>query len=334
MTETASLLVRTWNIAHGRDVPPGPGYGHARRKLLAEMCAVMVEDEPDIVLLQEVPVWAGSLLREETGMGVTLAHAYGAHVPFLHVPLPLAAGAVLGKALPDVVRTQFEGQGQALLYGPDLLLVSARRVQLNERRRLRGEPRVAQLVRLRHRRSGRELVVGNVHADHGDANGGALARPLDDGSGGAAGGDRRGGPCRRSGDARRRRPVRRPARPERRGHRRRLLRDLRPEVAARPERLGRALGASRPARPAAAGDTQLSDLHGRRGGHAAGGVRPVRRRDDRSGDAGRVGVRRRVGGRAPRRVARLARPRPRADGCRPRPARRGGAPRRGPRRGG
>jgi endonuclease/exonuclease/phosphatase family metal-dependent hydrolase len=165
MTETRSLLVRTWNIAHGRDVPPGPGYGHARRKLLAEMCAVMVEDDPDIVLLQEVPVWAGSLLHEETGMGVTLAHAYGAHVPFLHVPLPLAAGAALGKALPDFVRTQFEGQGQALLYSPNLLLVSARRVQLNEPRRLRGEPRIAQLVRLRHRKLGVELAVGNVHAD-------------------------------------------------------------------------------------------------------------------------------------------------------------------------
>ena len=142
MAETRSLLVRTWNIAHGRDVPPGPGYGHARRKLLAEMCAVLVEDDPDIVLLQEVPIWAGPLLRERTGMGVTLADAYGAHVPFLHVPLPLAAGAALGRALPDVVRTQFEGQGQALLYGPDLLLVSTRRVLLNEHRWLRGEPMI------------------------------------------------------------------------------------------------------------------------------------------------------------------------------------------------
>ena len=166
MTEPRSLLVRTWNIAHGRDVPPGPGYGHARRKLLEEMCAIMVEDGPDIVMLQEVPVWAGSFLREQTGMGVTLAHSYGAHVPFLHLPLPLAAGAALGKALPDVVRTQFEGQGQALLYGPDLLLVSVRRVLLNEHRRLRGEPRIAQLVRLRHRKLGIELAVGNVHADH------------------------------------------------------------------------------------------------------------------------------------------------------------------------
>jgi endonuclease/exonuclease/phosphatase family metal-dependent hydrolase len=165
MAQTRSLLVRTWNIAHGRDVPPGPGYGHARRKHLAEMCAVLVEDDPDIVLLQEVPIWAGPLLREHTGMGVTLADAYGAHVPFVHVPLPLAAGAALGRALPDLVRTQFEGQGQALLYGPDLLLVSTRRVQLNEHRWFRGEPRIAQLVRLRHRKLGVELAVGNVHAD-------------------------------------------------------------------------------------------------------------------------------------------------------------------------
>jgi endonuclease/exonuclease/phosphatase family metal-dependent hydrolase len=160
-----ALLVRSWNIAHGRDVPPGPGYGHAHRKLLREMAAMLVQDGPDIVMLQEVPVWAGELLRETTGMGLTLAHSYGAHVPFVHLPLPLAAGEWLGRALPHVVRSQFEGQAQAVLYGPELVLVSARRVPLNPRTPLRGEPRIAQLVRLRRRRSGQELVVGNVHAD-------------------------------------------------------------------------------------------------------------------------------------------------------------------------
>ncbi len=80
-------------------------------------------------------MWAADLLREHTGMGVTLAPTYGAHIPFVHVPLPLALGAAVGRALPDVVRTQVEGQAQAVLYGPALLLVSARRVQLNERTR-------------------------------------------------------------------------------------------------------------------------------------------------------------------------------------------------------
>src|SRR5262252_5313674 len=112
-----TLQIRTWNIAHGVDVPPREGgYGHMRRKLLREMAGLMVEGAPDLILLQEVPVWAGPLLREATGMGVTLAPVYGAHVPFLHVPLPLALGSWLGNAMPDVVRTQFEGQANAILY--------------------------------------------------------------------------------------------------------------------------------------------------------------------------------------------------------------------------
>ena len=164
----ATIRIRTWNIAHGRDVPPDRNHGHVRRKLLDEMAALMVEDRPDLLLLQEVPVWAGAVLGEATGMGVTLAPAYGAHVPFLHVPLPLAVGAAVGKALPDLVRTQIEGQANAVLYGSALLLVSARRVQINPRQRLRGEPRIAQLVRLRHRSAGREFVLANVHADSGD----------------------------------------------------------------------------------------------------------------------------------------------------------------------
>ncbi len=168
MPDRAPLLVRTWNIAHGRDVPPDSGHTHVRRKLLREMARVMIEDAPDLVLLQEVPVWAGPLLGKETGMGVTLAPAYGAHIPFAHVPLPLAVGAAVGRALPDIVRTQVEGQANALLYAADLLLVSARRSQLNPRTRLRGEPRIAQLARLRHRRVGLEFAVANVHADSGD----------------------------------------------------------------------------------------------------------------------------------------------------------------------
>jgi endonuclease/exonuclease/phosphatase family metal-dependent hydrolase len=169
VSEPVKLQIRTWNIAHGLDVPPmREGYRHLRRKHLGTMAALMIEEGPDIVALQEVPVWAGPLLHQRTGMGVTLAAAYGAHVPFVHVPLPLAVGAAVGRAVPGVVRTQVEGQANAVLFGPDLLLVSARRTQVNDRRRLRGEPRIIQLVRLRHRRAGRELVVGNVHLDSGD----------------------------------------------------------------------------------------------------------------------------------------------------------------------
>ena len=171
MTDPPALLVRSWNIAHGRDIPPRErdGYGHVRRKHLGRMAELMARDRPDLVLLQEVPVWAGPLLHEHSRMGYTLAPCYGAHVPFVHLPLPLAVGAAVGRALPDVVRSQVEGQANAVLYSDELLLVSARRAQLNDRHRLRGEPRIAQLVRLRHRASGRELALANVHVDHGDS---------------------------------------------------------------------------------------------------------------------------------------------------------------------
>ncbi len=171
MTERPELLVRSWNIAHGRDIPPRErdGYGHVRRKHLREMAELVARDGPDIVLLQEVPVWAGPLLHEHSRLGYTLAPCYGAHVPFVHVPLPLAVGAAVGRALPDIVRSQVEGQANAVLYSEALLLVSARRAQLNDRHRLRGEPRIAQLVRLVHRASGRELALANVHVDHADS---------------------------------------------------------------------------------------------------------------------------------------------------------------------
>jgi endonuclease/exonuclease/phosphatase family metal-dependent hydrolase len=163
------LRIRTWNIAHGRDVPPmREGYRHVRRKHLGAMAQLMTEGGPDVLLLQEVPVGVAADLHRLTGMAITLAPAYGAHIPFLHVPLPTPVGAAIGRALPDLVRTQIEGQANAALFGDDLLMVSARRAQLNEHRRLRGEPRIIQLVRLRHRRSGQEVAIGNVHLDPGD----------------------------------------------------------------------------------------------------------------------------------------------------------------------
>src|SRR3954452_4575511 len=60
VTDRPSLLVRTWNIAHGRDLRPNRDsgrYGHVRRKHVGEMAQLAARDRPDLVLLQEVPVW-------------------------------------------------------------------------------------------------------------------------------------------------------------------------------------------------------------------------------------------------------------------------------------
>ena len=165
MAETARSSCAPGTSPTGATCRPGRARPR-RRKLLREMCAVMTQDDPDIVLLQEVPVWAAALLREHTGMGVTLAHAYGAHIPFVHVPLPLAAGAAArpGAAGPRAHPVRGPGPGAPLRPGPAAGLGPPGAAE-RAHRWLRGEPRIAQLVRLRHRRLGVELAVANVHAD-------------------------------------------------------------------------------------------------------------------------------------------------------------------------
>ncbi len=56
------LLVRTWNVFHGNADPP------ERRAFLAQMVQVVSADAPDVVCLQEVPVWALGRLGGWSGM--------------------------------------------------------------------------------------------------------------------------------------------------------------------------------------------------------------------------------------------------------------------------
>ena len=57
-----SLLVRTWNVFHGRTSPPSSALH------LEEMVRTVVEDGPDVVAFQEVPVWALDRLEAWSGM--------------------------------------------------------------------------------------------------------------------------------------------------------------------------------------------------------------------------------------------------------------------------
>ena len=56
------MLVRTWNLFHGNTHPP------QRRAFLREMVELATRDEPDVVCLQEVPVWALARLERWSGM--------------------------------------------------------------------------------------------------------------------------------------------------------------------------------------------------------------------------------------------------------------------------
>ena len=56
------ILVRSWNLFHGNTVPPG------RVNLLEQAVRLAASGDPDVVCLQEVPVWALEYLDDWTGM--------------------------------------------------------------------------------------------------------------------------------------------------------------------------------------------------------------------------------------------------------------------------
>ena len=57
-----ALLVRTWNLFHGN------AYAPRRRSFLREMIELASGDRPDVLCLQEIPVWALGRLGPWSGM--------------------------------------------------------------------------------------------------------------------------------------------------------------------------------------------------------------------------------------------------------------------------
>jgi endonuclease/exonuclease/phosphatase family metal-dependent hydrolase len=158
------VLVRSWNLFHGNTVPP------QRRAYLDEMVRLASADDPDVLCLQEVPVWAlGRFTVGDVAARPTLG------------PLPIGAG--LGRKLTDVhhgaLRSAFSGQGNAVLVSPRLRLLSHERLTLNTRRfrdaqgRRLGLGAVARLAWAKERRivqalrlageDGRTYLIANTH---------------------------------------------------------------------------------------------------------------------------------------------------------------------------
>jgi endonuclease/exonuclease/phosphatase family metal-dependent hydrolase len=167
-------LIRSWNVFHGRTQPPG------RHAYLREAVELAVQDEPDVLCLQEVPVWGLSRLQAWSGMTVigdeTVRPALGL------LPLP----ATLARRLTDLhhgfIRSALVGQANAVLVQPRLEVAEHLRLLLNDRRfrrqqaRLLGpdlrtrvawakERRLCQAVRV-VLPDGRAILVINVHASH------------------------------------------------------------------------------------------------------------------------------------------------------------------------
>ena len=96
-----AMLVRTWNLFHGKPSPPG------RRAFLRQMIELVTRDRPDVVCLQELPVWALRHLESWSGMHAATAVA--------RRPL-LPVGARTVTALHHgLLRSAFTGEGDAIL---------------------------------------------------------------------------------------------------------------------------------------------------------------------------------------------------------------------------
>ncbi len=166
------MLVRSWNLFHGNARPP------QRRAFLEQMIRLATADEPDVVCLQEVPVWALGRLRAWSGM---TALGNVAARPMLG-PLPSTAG--IGRAITELnhglFRSAFTGQANAILVAGPLRVLEHRVETLNPKRfrdvqarRLRldwvarlswgKERRIVQAARLALA-DGRTAWIGNLHA--------------------------------------------------------------------------------------------------------------------------------------------------------------------------
>jgi endonuclease/exonuclease/phosphatase family metal-dependent hydrolase len=166
------VLVRTWNLFHGNAKPP------ERRAFLEEMVRLASADQPDVVCLQEVPVWALDELESWSGM---TAFGEVAARPSLG---PLPSTAAIGRALTSLdhglLRSAFSGQANAVLVAPGLHAAAEPALVLNSRsfRRAQAlwlgldlrarlawarERRVCQAVRVTDA-DGRTTLVGNLHA--------------------------------------------------------------------------------------------------------------------------------------------------------------------------
>jgi endonuclease/exonuclease/phosphatase family metal-dependent hydrolase len=148
------LLVRTWNLYHGRTHPKSD------RTYLERMVRLVSLDAPDVVALQEVPLWALGRLQRWSGMQAVWAVTVPSFVgPFARAITDLdpvrVRFAVAGQANALLINPHFEvGRHKVLLLNPDV----SRWDWIHHGH----QRRVCQTVDLHV--GDREFVVANLHA--------------------------------------------------------------------------------------------------------------------------------------------------------------------------
>lgn len=148
------LLVRTWNVYHGRTFPP------SRQTYLERMVRLVTLDAPDLVALQEVPLWALGRLTVWSGMTARWA-----------ITVPALLGPLARRVVdldPVRFRSTVSGQANAILVNPRLEVGGEETLVLNPEFSSWAwlfcgrQRRMCQ--RLEVPGTGRGLVVANLHA--------------------------------------------------------------------------------------------------------------------------------------------------------------------------
>ncbi len=98
-----ALVIRTWNVFHGNTDRPG------RRAYLRQMIELVTSDRPDVVCLQELPVWSLTRLAAWSGM-----HAAGA---VARRPLLRRGARALTGLHHGLLRSAVTGEADAILTG-------------------------------------------------------------------------------------------------------------------------------------------------------------------------------------------------------------------------
>jgi endonuclease/exonuclease/phosphatase family metal-dependent hydrolase len=137
------VLIRSWNLYHGRSHPPG------RRGYVEAAVRLGSADHPDVLCLQELPLWSIPRLGRWSRMQAFAARTRRA-------PLGARVGRALTASHYGVVRSAFSGQANAILVAPGREAADLGSIRISEPRH---HPRVCQAVRVDGR-----VVVANLHA--------------------------------------------------------------------------------------------------------------------------------------------------------------------------
>jgi endonuclease/exonuclease/phosphatase family metal-dependent hydrolase len=137
------FIVRSWNVFHGNTDPP------RRRGYLHEMVRRASADGPDVLCLQEVPVWALPRLDDWSGMRAVVAVT---RLPFG----PKAVAGWVTRLHQRMLRSAVAGQANAVLVAQTHSLENLGHKRVSDAGR---ERRVVQCVRV-----GRLGVVAHLHA--------------------------------------------------------------------------------------------------------------------------------------------------------------------------